>query len=146
MNRFVSAGLALVLSLSFAVTAVPGIAAPMRLAAAPAAETTSNVIEVGRRGWHRKHYRPYYGHHYRHYRRNHVGPVIGGLVAGAIIGGIIASQPRRYYNQQPRHYYRSQGSAHVNWCLSRYRSYDVYSDTFQPYHGPRRACRSPYAY
>jgi hypothetical protein len=35
-------------------------------------------------------------------------------------------------------------SAHVGWCAARYRSYDVRTDTFQPYHGLRRECRSPY--
>ncbi|MGI9353128.1 MAG: BA14K family protein [Rhizobiaceae bacterium] len=32
----------------------------------------------------------------------------------------------------------------MDWCYRRYRSYDSRSDTFQPYHGPRRRCRSPY--
>ncbi len=35
-------------------------------------------------------------------------------------------------------------SAHVGWCAARYRSYDARSDSFQPLHGPRRACHSPY--
>jgi hypothetical protein len=37
------------------------------------------------------------------------------------------------------------GSAngHTQWCLSRYRSYDARSDTFQPYEGPRQRCVSP---
>ncbi|MBL4646040.1 MAG: hypothetical protein COA52_17060 [Hyphomicrobiales bacterium] len=35
-------------------------------------------------------------------------------------------------------------SAHVNWCLSKYRSYHVPTDTFQPYNGPRKNCVSPY--
>lgn len=40
--------------------------------------------------------------------------------------------------------YRARSAAHVEWCAARYRSYDVRTDTFQPYHGPRRHCRSPY--
>ena len=40
--------------------------------------------------------------------------------------------------------YRVVVSAHVEWCAARYRSYDVRTDTYQPYHGPRRHCRSPY--
>ena len=35
-------------------------------------------------------------------------------------------------------------AGHVEWCAARYQSYDVRSDTYQPYHGPRRHCRSPY--
>ena len=35
-------------------------------------------------------------------------------------------------------------SGHEEWCATRYRSYDAWSDTWQPYHGPRRHCRSPY--
>ena len=49
--------------------------------------------------------------------------------------------PRRYYQ---RRYYRS-GSAHVQWCYNRYRSYSEYDNTFQPYDGPRRQCYSPYS-
>lgn len=40
--------------------------------------------------------------------------------------------------------FRAAPSMHVDWCLARYRSYDPRSDTFQPYHGPRRVCLSPY--
>lgn len=35
-------------------------------------------------------------------------------------------------------------SRHVNWCMSRYRSYDPRSDTYQPYGGPRQRCISPF--
>jgi len=35
-------------------------------------------------------------------------------------------------------------AAHVDWCLARYRSYDIGTDTYQPNDGPRRHCRSPY--
>ena len=34
--------------------------------------------------------------------------------------------------------YRVRPAAHVEWCAARYRSYDVGTDTYQPYHGPRR--------
>ena len=40
--------------------------------------------------------------------------------------------------------YRVRASAHAEWCAARYRSYDVRTDTYQPYHGPRRVCWSPY--
>jgi len=38
----------------------------------------------------------------------------------------------------------SSNPQHVSWCNAKYRSYDVRSNTFQPYNGPRRECRSPY--
>ena len=34
--------------------------------------------------------------------------------------------------------------AHMRWCYNRYRSYSVYTNTFQPYNGPRQQCFSPY--
>jgi len=40
--------------------------------------------------------------------------------------------------------YRRVGSAHVEWCYDRYRSYRAWDNTFQPYHGPRQQCYSPY--
>jgi hypothetical protein len=87
---------------------------------------------------------------------------LGGLATGAIIGGLLA-QPRYYgpgyYDQgyygptyyRPRYYaprtYRQVyygGNTHTGWCYARYRSYRDYDNTFQPFHGPRRACVSPY--
>ncbi|WP_235911754.1 BA14K family protein [Mesorhizobium xinjiangense] len=35
-------------------------------------------------------------------------------------------------------------SEHFDWCNERYRSYRANDNTFQPYQGPRRPCRSPY--
>lgn len=40
--------------------------------------------------------------------------------------------------------HRAHPAAHVAWCAQRYRSYDARTDTFQPYRGPRRVCRSPW--
>ncbi len=84
---------------------------------------------------HRK-YRKYrnYHHHrgyrrHRHYHHDHYNPWPA-IIGGVIIGGIIANA--------------AQWQAHQNWCYQRYRSYDGRSNTFQPYHGPRRYCRSPY--
>ena len=47
--------------------------------------------------------------------------------------------PRRARLRQVR-----RAGAHQGWCSARYRSYDPASDTFQPNHGPRRHCVSPY--
>lgn len=55
--------------------------------------------------------------------------------------------PRRYYRE--RHYYRDRyvrrgSGSHVNWCLSRYRSYNPATNRFLSYSGAYRVCYSPY--
>ena len=60
------------------------------------------------------------------------------FIAGAIVGGAVA-QP-----QQPSVRPGRMSQSHVEWCHDRYRSYRTSDNTFQPYNGPRRACRSPY--
>lgn len=59
--------------------------------------------------------------------------------------------PRYYYQRPAKRYYRkapryrvSASQAHTNYCFAKYRSYRAYDNTFQPYHGPRKQCRSPY--
>jgi hypothetical protein len=96
--------------------------------------------------------------YYRHRPDYWVPPAAFAL--GAIIGGAIAAAPPPYYG--PPVYrgpiyrgpvyrgpvYRDRvygGSAHANWCYNRYRSYRAWDNTFQPYHGPRRQCWSPYS-
>ena len=66
------------------------------------------------------------------------GSRLAAFVAGAIIGGAIANSNTGYYRG-------GGGSAHVEWCYDRYRSYRAYDNTFQPYNGPRQQCYSPYA-
>ncbi len=51
---------------------------------------------------------------------------------------------RAYRYPAPRLSYSRAWDAHVAYCYNRYRSYRSWDNTFQPYHGPRRACRSPY--
>lgn len=88
----------------------------------------------GHRHWRgHRHGRYYYRH--RHDHDNFIGPAAG-FLAGALLGGMIA-------NTAPRATYYG-NSAHVRWCYSRYRSYRASDNTFQPYHGPRRQCISPY--
>ncbi len=121
-------------------------------------------------GYHGGYYGGYHGGYYHHHGGDGWGWALGGLATGVIIGGLLA-QPgyygsgyydpgyygstydgpyyygstryyaRRYY--YPRTYYYG-GNGHVRWCYARYRSYRAYDDTFQPYHGPRQACVSPY--
>ena len=94
----------------------------------------------GKRHYSNRHYgkRHYANRYYKHRRHNYNyyyddwwwGP--GLFFGGALLG-----------YQQP--YYRSYGGdAHVAWCYRRYRSYREWDNTFQPYHGPRRLCISPY--
>ncbi len=78
----------------------------------------------------RRHYRHHKRYDRRSYRRSYPRYYIG------------PSYPR-YYHAQPRRYY-GRRSAHVAWCYNRYRSYRAWDNTFQPYHGPRRQCWSPY--
>lgn len=97
-----------------------------------------------RREWRRDNRYSYYRGHrgYRDYRpgyRQYNGfwfPAAA-FITGAIVGGAIAGDS----GVRVRNY----GSAHVNWCADRYRSYRASDNTFQPYNGPRRTCISPYS-
>lgn len=127
------------------VTPFTANAAMPRGAAPPVAETPLVVEKAGHRKW-RKHHRKWRKHRRHRHRGHHAGAFIGGLIIGGAIAH--AARPRVYY-ESPRVYYHPRpayrlGRAHVNWCYSRYRSYRAYDNTFQPYHGPRRACVSPY--
>ncbi len=62
-----------------------------------------------------------------------------GIVGGMIIGSAIANQQA----QQPI-YAGGNSNAHVAWCLDRYRSYDIPSDTYMSHSGYRKYCNSPY--
>lgn len=53
--------------------------------------------------------------------------------------------PRAFRPHERRGPTRSMSRAHVEWCYNRYRSYRHWDNTFQPYHGPRRQCYSPYS-
>ncbi|HCL64351.1 MAG TPA: BA14K family protein [Rhizobium sp.] len=106
----------------------------------PAMKTATDVVTVD-------YYRrpPYYDYNgYRGYREPRPGYryyngywfPLAAFAAGAIIGGaMLAPSVPRAGNINPKHY---------DWCAARYRSYDPYSNTFQPYNGPRRQCYSPY--
>jgi hypothetical protein len=148
-------------SLSAAVPAFSApLPAPRALPALDSGVAGDNLIRVQSREeesrrqrdghWHGRHwrgdyprayYRGYRG--YRYYRpgyRRHgdfwFPPAA--FIAGAIIGGALAAPPPV---RGGRYHY---SPTHVEWCFARYRSYRAYDNTFQPYHGPRRQCRSPY--
>lgn len=90
----------------------------------------------------RKHVRNHrkYRRHNRRYKRHRSYDRIdpGDVLLGVIIGNAIVNAPTYHDNRV----YMPQ--AHVNSCYRRYRSYRLYDNTFQPYHGPRRPCVSRY--
>ncbi|WP_163268112.1 BA14K family protein [Chelativorans alearense] len=140
MKKHVATLCAAVMAFSVAgVPTAPSISAPIYPAPLAAPDNGKRYEEVNHRGrYYSRDYRRY--RKYRRHRRdrdNDVGALLGGLAAGAILGGLL-SQSRR------APVYRYGSDPHVEWCLRRYRSYDVRTDTFQPYHGPRRYCNSPY--
>jgi hypothetical protein len=80
----------------------------------------------------------------RYYRRNYYRPRYNtGIYFDFYSPSYRYYEPPRYY--QPRRVYRGGGSAHVQWCYNRYRSYRAWDNTYQPYNGPRRQCWSPYS-
>lgn len=76
------------------------------------------------------------GYHYA-YRGYYPGPYYG-LSTYRLYYGV-----RPYYRNYPRMRV-SYSRAHFIYCKKRYRSYRASDNSFQPYHGPRKACRSPY--
>src|SRR5690606_22374095 len=122
----------------------------MPVIASPAAKLSvqSDVTEVRHRRHHRRGsyhgqrgHRPKRPHHRYH---NGCWYPLAAFGAGALIGGAMASQPR-YVEPAPRRVYSNGiNPRHYDWCHARYRSYDARSNTFQPYHGPRKTCYSPY--
>jgi hypothetical protein len=139
-RRFATYGLTAAVVLT---TFVPSQAMPLPMPAPVAA--ASDVVSVDYYGGYRRGPGPGYYHGHRGYRESRPGYryhegywfPLGAFAAGAIIGGALA-QPApvaRGAGINPRHY---------DWCQARYRSYDSYSNTFQPNYGPRRACLSPY--
>jgi hypothetical protein len=82
-------------------------------------------------------HRGYYDYRPGYRRHNGFWFPAAAFITGAIVGGALAA---------PAPVYRGGGgSAHVEWCYNRYRSYRASDNTFQPYNGPRRACYSPYS-
>lgn len=67
---------------------------------------------------------------------------LAAFAAGAVIGGAVAAP--RYVEPAPAPVAGNLNPRHYDWCATRYRSYDSYSNTFQPYNGPRQQCLSPY--
>ncbi len=80
--------------------------------------------------------------HRHHHRAGDVAlGALGGLVAGAIIGS-----SRREAYPAPAVRRASRSTAHIDWCDRRYRSYNIYTDTFTGYDRRQHYCNSPYVY
>ncbi len=60
-----------------------------------------------------------------------------------IIGGAIAAD-RAYDRGYDEDIYDDYGNSHVEWCLSRYRSYNPRNNLWLSYSGNYRQCVSPY--
>ena len=122
-------------------------------AGAPAAGS-SGIVRVGSGHvsigihWHGGHV--YYNNHRGHYRYRHGYRRHHGYWFPP--GAFVVVVPRHGHVHVPR--YRPPPTvrpriirlshAHRQWCRARYRSYRPRDNTFQPYHGPRRPCVSPY--
>lgn len=137
-------GVAAVAATLAVATAIPLNAAPLTAPSVPQASSPLILAQSGRgdgdRFERRGGDRFYRGHrgsreYRRGYRRGDDGwwYPLAAFGLGAAIGSM-AAQPRA----------TPSGSAHVDWCYSRYRSYRASDNTFQPTNGPRRQCNSPY--
>ncbi|MBE7184969.1 MAG: BA14K family protein [Methylobacterium mesophilicum] len=160
--RQVAIALGLSATMALPAVTVPAAAAPLAPIAQPATpQASGQIVDVqyrdwrynrgwrGDRDWRRDRWRD--GRYYRHRDRN--AAIALGLGIGLPLAALAARPaydpyyaPRPVYREYvPRRVYRGGGSAHVNWCYSRYRSYRAYDNTFQPYNGPRQLCYSPYS-
>lgn len=79
----------------------------------------------------------YYGGRRRYNGGAAAAGIIGGLAAGAIIGGALSNQ---YGYAQPQTVYGVQDQGGVDYCIQRFRSYDVRSGTYLGYDGLRHSC------
>ena len=154
-----------------AVGLVTGLPAPVLAASAGLAPypvvSTSTDLPVqrvdgwrgyGDHGYYGKRRYPYYNGHrgHRNYRRGYRQYYGWWFPPAAFSYGYRALPPQRYivppplvivppaYAPAPPSYGPHFSPAHYQWCDRRYRSYRAVDNSFQPYHGPRRACLSPF--
>lgn len=128
------------------------LAKPMTLADT-GIETDELVQKVGHR--HRKHryhrrgitYVGPHGLRYapRYYHRRH-GPNVSVTIRIGPRHGYRYRQRAHpwVYDVPKRRVVSGRSASHYRWCDLKYRSYRYRDNTFQPYHGPRKQCRSPY--
>jgi hypothetical protein len=142
---------------TFATLALAGAIAATSLA------TTATTADAGGKHWKQNKYNNY--HHGKNYSKGwNPG---GALAAGALLGfafGALAT-PNYYYAPPPRVYYPpppptaypaypaygyavgpQASSRHVDWCYSRYKSYNVQRNSWVGYDGYVHQCISPFPY
>lgn len=126
-----------------AALALPAAPAAAQLAASPDALGASGMArnlttQVQGGHWRGGHWR---GGHGGAWRRGHGGAwrhggghggvgagVAAGIAAGALVGGAIAAQRTRRIDPA------------IQYCIDRFRSYDIASQTYMGYDGRRHAC------
>lgn len=82
-------------------------------------------------GWRGRRYHRHWRHWHRRNHHHHWGAgagVAAGLAAGALIGGALAAQNSARLN------------AAIQYCIDRYRSYDIATRTYLGYDGLRHPC------
>lgn len=143
MLRFVTR---ILVSASFCLAALaPAAALPvMPLKPVLAQPASVDVVDVHykRSGYYRHNKRHYYNGHrgYRHHRHGYRHYNGYWFPPAAFSFGIIIGRSAGGHGVRPGYTH----PRHVRYCYNRYRSYRQYDNTFQPYHGPRRQCRSSY--
>ena len=102
----------------------------------------------GKRHWRGKNWN--HGGHWNHGHWDNWWPGYGtGLLFSFGLPGLGYYDPYWYgdpYLYRSRRVYRTytMSADHVAWCYNRWRSYRESDNSYQPYNGPRRLCRSPY--
>lgn len=135
------------ISATFCLSALaPASALPVApIKPAPVVSGASDALNVHykRRGYYRHYNRHYYNGHrgFRHHRRGYRHYNGYWFPPAAFSFGIIIDQ-HSYRGHRVRPGFTH--PRHVRYCYNRYRSYRHYDNTFQPYHGQRRQCRSRY--
>lgn len=134
------AGWSAALAVAALLTVTPALAAPVpsgTVALKSAVASPLTDVRWRHRGW-------------------HGGGVGAGLATGLLLGGIIGASPY-YYGGPPAYYgppvyyrpryyapaygYRYGGRDWLDYCFSRYRSFDPRSGTYMGYDGRRHYCR-----
>ena len=128
--------------------AAPATALPTIQSSSDLMRAQTGLVKEIKHRWRHGYYRRgnrYYYNGYRGYRARRPGYRYyngwwfpgAAFALGAIIGqGLATPAPAAPGYGLP--------VAHYRWCEAKYRSYWPQNNTFQPYHGPRRACVSPY--
>lgn len=116
---------------------------PQNPAPAVGVATETFTIHHKRGGFYRYHNRHFYNGHRGYRHKRHGYRYYNGYwfpPAAFSFGIIIGRHYHGGYGVRPGYMH----PRHVRYCYNRYRSYRHYDNTFQPYHGPRRQCRSRY--